>query len=83
MSTDGEATHETGGEIGALFDAAAGDFLRLAPLLWDPVSAGLVAVSAPRPGERVLDACWAVGSSALRLAACGTSAWWNTSSRCH
>ncbi|MBZ2198312.1 class I SAM-dependent methyltransferase [Occultella gossypii] len=50
------------------FDAAGADFLRLAPLLWDPTSAALVEVAAPEPGDRVLDACCGVGSSALPAA---------------
>ncbi|GGL96809.1 class I SAM-dependent methyltransferase [Nakamurella endophytica] len=50
------------------FDDAADDFLLLAPLLWDPVSLGTVEVTAPATGERVLDACCGVGSSALPAA---------------
>lgn len=53
----------------SVFDAAGHDFARLAPVLWDPVSAGLVEVAQPRPGQWVLDACCGVGSSALPAAA--------------
>lgn len=50
------------------FDAAGRDFLRLAPLLWDRTSAPLSATAAPQEGERVLDACAGVGSSAVPAA---------------
>jgi SAM-dependent methyltransferase len=50
------------------FDAAAEDFVRLAPRLWDPLGRILVGHTAPRPGERVLDACCGAGASALPAA---------------
>ncbi|GAA4736572.1 class I SAM-dependent methyltransferase [Modestobacter marinus] len=52
----------------AAFDRAAVDFSRLSPLLWDPVGAATVAVSAPAAGERVLDACCGDGASAIPAA---------------
>lgn len=53
---------------GAVFDAAAADFVALAPRLWDPLGRMLVERTAPRPGERVLDACCGAGASALPAA---------------
>lgn len=50
------------------FDAAAPDFAALAPLLWDPLGRELVAHTAPRKGERVLDACCGAGASAIPAA---------------
>lgn len=50
------------------FDRAAADFSRLSPLLWDPVGTGTVALTRPRPGETVLDACCGDGASAVPAA---------------
>lgn len=50
---------------GDTFTDAAEAFLRLSPLLWEPLAAEMVARSAPQPGERVLDACCGAGASAL------------------
>lgn len=50
------------------FDGAADDFVRLAPRLWDPLGRILVGHTAPRPGERVLDACCGAGASVLPAA---------------
>jgi trans-aconitate methyltransferase len=55
-------------ELVAAFDAAHADFIALSPLLWDPLGQILVQHSAPRPGERVLDACCGAGASALPAA---------------
>jgi ubiquinone/menaquinone biosynthesis C-methylase UbiE len=56
------------------FDAAAEDFVRLAPRLWNPLGRMLAGHTAPRPGERVLDACCGAGASALPAArAVGTA----------
>jgi trans-aconitate methyltransferase len=56
------------GTPASVFDAAAADFMTLAPRLWDPLGRMLVERSAPRPGERVLDACCGAGASALPAA---------------
>jgi trans-aconitate methyltransferase len=50
------------------FDAAAVDFVALAPRLWEPLGRILVEHADPRPGERVLDACCGAGASALPAA---------------
>lgn len=50
------------------FDAAATDFSTLSPYLWDRVGQATIAVSGPRPGERVLDACCGDGASAIPTA---------------
>lgn len=55
--------------MGNVFDAAAADFLALAPRLWDPVGEAVCRIAAPEPGERVLDACCGAGSSAIPAAA--------------
>lgn len=51
------------------FTDAAADYARLAPHLWDRIGADAVAAANPQPGERVLDACAGIGSSALPAAA--------------
>lgn len=51
------------------FTDAAADYSRLAPHLWDRIGADAVAAAGPQPGERVLDACSGIGSSALPAAA--------------
>lgn len=51
------------------FTDAAADYSRLAPYLWDRIGADAVAAADPQPGERVLDACSGIGSSALPAAA--------------
>lgn len=55
-------------EIRGAFDAAAADFTALGRYLWEPIGADTVAIAAPRPGERVLDACCGTGASALPAA---------------
>ncbi|MCO1574572.1 methyltransferase domain-containing protein [Crossiella sp. SN42] len=52
----------------AAFDAAGADFTALGRHLWDPIGAAMVAVAAPAPGERVLDACCGTGASAIPAA---------------
>jgi len=52
----------------AAFDAAAVDFSRLSPHLWDRVAHGTVEVSRPQLGEWVLDACCGDGASAIPAA---------------
>ncbi|MDO5052553.1 MAG: methyltransferase domain-containing protein [Pseudoclavibacter sp.] len=54
--------------MGNVFDAAAADFLALAPRLWDPVGEAVCRIAAPEPGEHVLDACCGAGSSAIPAA---------------
>ncbi len=51
------------------FTDATADYSRLAPHLWDRIGADAVAAADPQPGERVLDACSGIGSSALPAAA--------------
>ncbi|MGC3002013.1 class I SAM-dependent methyltransferase [Streptomyces sp. G35A] len=53
---------------GDVFSAGAREFHRWSPLLRDPVGRATVEVSAPAPGERVLDACCGAGASALAAA---------------
>ncbi|WP_280493919.1 class I SAM-dependent methyltransferase [Nocardia farcinica] len=50
------------------FDTAGSDFDRLGVHLWNPIGSATVAATAPRPGERVLDACCGTGASALPAA---------------
>lgn len=50
------------------FDAAAADFAALGEHLWGPIGAATVAVSQPRRGDRVLDACCGTGASAIPAA---------------
>lgn len=52
----------------AAFDSAAQDFDTLTPHLWGPVGADTVSLSAPQPGERILDACCGTGASAIPTA---------------
>ncbi len=52
-----------------MFDDARAGFLTWSPLVWDPVGEATVRAAALSPGERVLDACCAAGSSALPAAA--------------
>jgi SAM-dependent methyltransferase len=54
--------------IGDAFSAGAEEFHRWSPLLWDPVGEATAAAAAPRPGERLLDACCGAGASALPAA---------------
>jgi ubiquinone/menaquinone biosynthesis C-methylase UbiE len=54
--------------IGEVFSAGAEEFHRWSPRLWDPVGQATADVSAPAPGERVLDACCGAGASALPAA---------------
>jgi SAM-dependent methyltransferase len=58
----------TATEMAATFNPAHDDYVRIAPLLWDPAGAATVRLSKPMPGERVLDACCGIGSSALPAA---------------
>lgn len=51
------------------FTDAAADYSRLAPHLWDRIGTDAVQAADPQPGERVLDACSGIGSSALPAAA--------------
>ena len=58
------------------FTDAAADYSRLAPHLWDRIGADAVQAADPQPGERVLDACSGIGSSALPAAAAvGSNGW--------
>ncbi|MGW0178119.1 class I SAM-dependent methyltransferase [Nocardia sp. NPDC003345] len=50
------------------FDTASSDFDRLGVHLWNPIGAATVAATAPRAGDRVLDACCGTGASALPAA---------------
>jgi trans-aconitate methyltransferase len=50
------------------FDAAAADFETLGRHLWRPIGVATVAATAPRPGDRVLDACCGTGASAIPAA---------------
>jgi ubiquinone/menaquinone biosynthesis C-methylase UbiE len=54
--------------VGDVFSDGAEQFHLWSPLLWDPVGEATVAVSAPAPGERVMDACCGAGASALPAA---------------
>lgn len=54
--------------VGDVFSDGAAEFHRWSPALWDPVGEATTAVSAPRPGERVMDACCGAGASALPAA---------------
>ncbi|WP_344885252.1 methyltransferase domain-containing protein [Allokutzneria multivorans] len=54
--------------FGPVFDATRQHFLRWTPPLWGPLGAATTEISAPRPGERVLDVCCGAGSSALTAA---------------
>lgn len=71
-----EISRDSGGTStpASVFDAAAADFMTLAPRLWDPLGRMLAERSAPRPGERVLDACCGAGASALPAARAVTAA---------
>lgn len=51
-----------------VFDLAAEDFERLAPLLRDPLAAATLTLSSPQPGKLILDACCGTGASALPAA---------------
>ncbi|OZM72418.1 methylase [Amycolatopsis antarctica] len=53
---------------GATFNAAAPEFARWYARLWRPLGELTVAVSRPRPGERVFDACCGSGASAVPAA---------------
>lgn len=55
-------------QIAGTFNAAHTEFREMSDWLWDPLAADLVEAAAPRPGERVLDACCGAGSSALPTA---------------
>lgn len=56
--------------VTSVFDAAARDFIALAPLLWDRVGQIVVESAPPQDGARVLDACCGAGSAALPAAEC-------------
>jgi trans-aconitate methyltransferase len=51
------------------FNQTQQDYPQVAPWLWDPAGMFTVRRTAPRPGERVLDACCGIGSSAVPAAA--------------
>lgn len=51
-----------------VFDLAAEDVDRLAPLLRDPLAAATLTLSSPQPGKLILDACCGTGASALLAA---------------
>ncbi|MCP3803593.1 methyltransferase domain-containing protein [Allokutzneria sp. A3M-2-11 16] len=55
--------------FGPVFDATRRHFVHWTPPLWGPLGAATTEVSAPLPGERVLDVCCGAGSSALPAAA--------------
>ncbi len=59
---------QTGTTVTDVFSAGSEEFHRWSPLLWDPVGEATVAMAAPGPGERVLDACCGAGASALPAA---------------
>ncbi|MFC3996882.1 class I SAM-dependent methyltransferase [Nocardiopsis sediminis] len=54
--------------VGTLFDAGAAEFAAWSQRLWDRMGELTTGVSAPRPGERVLDACCGAGASAIPAA---------------
>lgn len=54
--------------VGGVFSAAHAEFAAWSARLWHPLGENLTAVSRPRPGERVLDACCGAGASALPAA---------------
>ncbi|PRX97755.1 class I SAM-dependent methyltransferase [Allonocardiopsis opalescens] len=55
-------------DTGEIFSAAAAEYLAVAPVVWDPGGRAAVELAAPAPGDRVLDACCGIGSSALPAA---------------
>jgi SAM-dependent methyltransferase len=55
----------TSPDLGAVFSAAHVEFAVLSPLLWEPAATATLALSKPRPGERVLDVCCGAGASAI------------------
>ncbi len=55
-------------EIAATFDAAAADFDRVAPDVWDPAGRALAFAAGLRPGDAVLDVGSGTGASALPAA---------------
>ncbi|OLM18589.1 MULTISPECIES: methyltransferase domain-containing protein [unclassified Pseudonocardia] len=55
-------------DVSSYFDEGSDRFAGWTSALWDVHGATLVAAAAPRPGERVLDACCGGGSSALPAA---------------
>jgi ubiquinone/menaquinone biosynthesis C-methylase UbiE len=63
---EGDAVNAT--EMAATFNPTHDDYARIAPALWDLAGAATVRRTAPAPGERVLDACCGIGSSALPAA---------------
>lgn len=56
-------------EVAATFDAAAADFDRVAPEVWNPAGQALAFQANLRPGDAVLDIGSGTGSSALPAAA--------------
>ncbi len=56
-------------EVAATFDAAAVDFDRVAPQVWDPAGQALAFQAGLRPGDAVLDIGSGTGASALPAAA--------------
>jgi SAM-dependent methyltransferase len=55
-------------ELATTFNATHEEYARIAPLLWDPPGAAMARHTAPAPGDRILDACCGIGSSALPAA---------------
>ncbi|WP_060577338.1 MULTISPECIES: class I SAM-dependent methyltransferase [unclassified Pseudonocardia] len=55
-------------DMSSYFDEGSDRFAGWTSALWDVHGAALVQAAAPRPGERVLDACCGGGSSALPAA---------------
>ncbi|MGB3440293.1 MAG: methyltransferase domain-containing protein [Actinophytocola sp.] len=55
-------------DVGDVFDAGQDEFAVLAPVLWNPLGEATVAEAKVRSGERVLDVCCGIGSSAIPAA---------------
>ncbi|MGN9781424.1 class I SAM-dependent methyltransferase [Nonomuraea sp. ZG12] len=58
----------TSAGIGTVFDSAAAEYAEVSPWLWDRIGEAAVTAARIRPGERVLDLCCGVGSSAIPAA---------------
>lgn len=55
-------------KLGAVFSETQAEFDRLSSWVWDPLGQALVDLTAPSPGDRVLDACCGAGASAIPAA---------------